>query len=455
MMNSRFVLKILKLVFLLSTAGFFVAQFHIFNDYYHHRAENSENDHNSRLLAANASFVKDSSFGVGKEVQDPGSSLEEKITGVYFGDRKWWAPSADDVRRSIEDNNLNAPILNEDQYGPIENVHSILVVQVHDRAYYFSKLIESLSKVPRIGREALMIVSYDYYSKQMYDMVKNITAFRVMQIFYPYSMQLYSNRFPGTDSRDCNSDMTKQQAEKAKCLNWKTPDKYGHYRRAELSQIKHHWWWKINYVFDGIERLRNFDGWIIFLEEDHYVSPDILHTFDYIVTNKERLCSECSVITLGSYFQPKKADYDKVSAQVWFSSQHNMGMAINRTTWNEVKKFAKNFCSYDDYNWDWSLLHVSTKLLKNPLRCLVVLGPRVFHIGDCGTHHKHCTADTSVRRVVSQLNDVRQQLFPQKIVLSSRAGLRRSPKPPKENGGWGDVRDHKLCMNHVINVNSL
>jgi hypothetical protein len=23
-------------------------------------------------------------------------------------------------------------------------------------------------------------------------------------------------------------------------------------------------------------------------------------------------------------------------------------------------------------------------------------------------------------------------------------------KPPKENGGWGDVRDHQLCINNTL-----
>jgi len=30
-----------------------------------------------------------------------------------------------------------------------------------------------------------------------------------------------------------------------KCLNAETPDKYGHYREAQFSQIKHHWFWKV------------------------------------------------------------------------------------------------------------------------------------------------------------------------------------------------------------------
>jgi alpha-1,6-mannosyl-glycoprotein beta-1,2-N-acetylglucosaminyltransferase len=40
--------------------------------------------------------------------------------------------------------------------------------------------------------------------------------------------------------------------------------------------------------------------------------------------------------------------------------------------------------NYDDYNWDWSLQHVSQQCLKLKLHAMVVKGPRVFHIGECG-----------------------------------------------------------------------
>jgi len=38
-----------------------------------------------------------------------------------------------------------------------------------------------------------------------------------------------------------------RRAMKLKCLNAETPDKYGHYREAKFSQIKHHWFWKVRF----------------------------------------------------------------------------------------------------------------------------------------------------------------------------------------------------------------
>lgn len=66
----------------------------------------------------------------------------------------------------------------------------------------------------------------------------------------------------------------------------------------------------------------------------------------------------------------------------WISSKHNMGFAFNRTTWQGIRKCARHFCTYDDYNWDWSLQHVSQQCLQRKLHAMIVKGPRVFHIGE-------------------------------------------------------------------------
>jgi hypothetical protein len=44
------------------------------------------------------------------------------------------------------------------------------------------------------------------------------------------------------------------------CSNAQTPDLYGHYREARYSQTKHHWWWKVNFIFGKIKALRDYNG---------------------------------------------------------------------------------------------------------------------------------------------------------------------------------------------------
>lgn len=59
-----------------------------------------------------------------------------------------------------------------------------------------------------------------------------------------------------------------------------------------------------------------------------------------------------------------------------------MGMAFNRSTWMDIVGCAEYFCKYDDYNWDWSLQHISQNCLKHKFHAMVVRGPRIFHIGE-------------------------------------------------------------------------
>lgn len=78
----------------------------------------------------------------------------------------------------------------------------------------------------------------------------------------------------------------------------------------------------------------------------------------------------------------------------WISSKHNMGMAFNRVTWNKLRKCAAQFCSYDDYNWDWSLQYIAQTCLppsrgagiapraESGLITMTMRAPRVFHIGE-------------------------------------------------------------------------
>ena len=64
------------------------------------------------------------------------------------------------------------------------------------------------------------------------------------------------------------------------------------------------------------------------------------------------------------------------------SSKHNMGMAFTRQFWKKLHQCRNHFCLFDDYNWDWSILHVSYKCLPERVKVLVAKAPRVFHIGE-------------------------------------------------------------------------
>ena len=56
-----------------------------------------------------------------------------------------------------------------------------------------------------------------------------------------------------------------------------------------MTQTKHHWWWKANQVFDVLDATKNFNGSIVFLEEDHLLAPDALHLLNLMEQEKEQI----------------------------------------------------------------------------------------------------------------------------------------------------------------------
>jgi alpha-1,6-mannosyl-glycoprotein beta-1,2-N-acetylglucosaminyltransferase len=56
----------------------------------------------------------------------------------------------------------------------------------------------------------------------------------------------------------------------------------------------------------------------------------------------------------------------------WVSAKHNMGMAFNRNLWRKIHGCRDLFCNFDDYNWDWSLEHISNNCILNGLQVSVL-----------------------------------------------------------------------------------
>lgn len=60
-----------------------------------------------------------------------------------------------------------------------------------------------------------------------------------------------------------------------------------------------------NMVFDGLRVTQNYSGYVLFLEEDHYVAPDFLQVARQLMTIKETQCTDCDFINLGMYNKAK------------------------------------------------------------------------------------------------------------------------------------------------------
>ncbi|ESN92151.1 hypothetical protein HELRODRAFT_89958, partial [Helobdella robusta] len=325
--------------------------------------------------------------------------------------------------------------------------------QVHNRSEYLQHVISSLRKSRDIST-ALLIFSHDHYSDEINDIVLSVDFCPVMQIYYPYSQQLYSKEFPGEDPRDCPRDASKEKAESLNCLNKDTPDKYGHYREAKYTQTKHHWFWKLNHVFDHLEVTKLYEGLYLFIEEDHYLVEDFIHILRLMDRLRSSSCTDCNMMTLGTY--DKKPKYEGIHNQVdvmsWMSSKHNMGMAFNKKTWVEIKKCGTAFCQMDDYNWDWSLHFVSLSCIPSKLKVMMMKAPRVFHIGECGLHAKgkNCNPSERVQFIEGLVAANEKYLYPRYMTISGYpAQVKKVSLLPKLNGGWGDTRDQHLCASFM------
>ncbi|XP_048002837.1 alpha-1,6-mannosyl-glycoprotein 2-beta-N-acetylglucosaminyltransferase isoform X2 [Leguminivora glycinivorella] len=402
-----------------------------------------------------------------------------------------------EIRRAIKRYNDAQTIYNEDIYGPVLNDTVIIAIQVHTRLTYLRHLIVSLAQARDIER-TLLVFSHDYYDEEINSLVRTIDFTKVMQIFYPFSIQTHPNEFPGVDPNDCPRDAKFEQAIKLKCNNALHPDLHGHYREAKYTQTKHHWWWKANRIFNQLQSTASHTGMVVFLEEDHYVAEDFLHVLNLMRTTADKTCPQCELLSLGTYLKTyqyhatadkrkkqltlsyiqqvraaneerrrRKMDAmaswnyqvypnfygytQKVEITPWHSSIHNMGMVFNRTVWNSIMSLQDQFCEYDDYNWDYSLLHLSqNRKGKEKFKVMMCKGPRVFHIGECGLHHKksNCNANLVISKVQKLLQTTKRLLYPKRLTASiNPGGAKHNKKLVKGNGGWGDRRDQEMCTN--------
>ncbi|KAG8034004.1 hypothetical protein G9C98_008485 [Cotesia typhae] len=379
-----------------------------------------------------------------------------------------------DIKTTIAKLNSEQKIYNDDIFGPLLTDAPIIVIQVHSRLTYLRHLIVSLAQAKGI-EDVLLIFSHDVWNPDINYLIQSVDFCRckivssralALKCINAQHPDLYGHyreaKFTQTkhhwwwkanrvfDQLNVTRNHTgmvlfleedhyvaedflhvlklmertcKHSCERCNVLSLGTYLKtYNYY--ADLSR-------KYLSVNSGLQKevLRGLDR-----HNDVVNVPDVT-TQQHKGPGKKKSLQE------GQQNKPSSSSsssswsfqllptlyshYQKAEVIPWISSKHNMGMAFNRVTWNKLRKCASQFCSYDDYNWDWSL-----------------------H----GIHHKknNCESTAVIAKVQQVLKSARNHLFPSQLTLTI-AGVAKKTKLRKGNGGWGDLRDHHLCGNITAN----
>ncbi|CAM6126796.1 unnamed protein product [Calypogeia fissa] len=156
-------------------------------------------------------------------------------------------------------------------------------------------------------------------------------------------------------------------------------------RAPRIVSLKHHWWWMMNTIWDGLQETRNRDGHILFIEEDHYILPNAYRTLQLLSKVVGTKCPECVAVNLAPAEVSSRGEGEGCA---YFVAEKvgNVGYALNRTIWNWMHARSEPFCEFDDYNWDitlWGSVYPTFPTSGYTLR-----GPKssAIHFGKCGLH---------------------------------------------------------------------
>lgn len=363
-----------------------------------------------------------------------------------------------------------APPRNQDLFPVLEEDRIVIVMYVHNRPRYLQLALEGLSQIDGINR-TLLVISHDGFYQKMNELVKGVRFCQVKQLYFPYSPHNFAAdaAFPGASPRDCQGKQLRlpfagmAEPPGPNCTG--DPDSYGSYRSTRIVSLKHHWWWLMNTVWDGLTETRALPqaAHVSFLEEDHYTMPNAYGTLRALVRAKAARCPECIAVNLAP------SDYRRrgqgARRRLVAERMGNLGYTFNRTIWERIHASAEAFCMYDDYNWDFALSEgVLATWNESAVFSLCWSRPSAVHFGKCGLHQgapaakgragakghgsssaaAGCTEGQpqrpqvlAVDRTVGVTPDAPMQQ------LKFRRPTRR--KGFKGYGGWGDPRDHQLC----------
>lgn len=341
------------------------------------------------------------------------------------------------IKKRVEKLNKEQRIFNIDRFGPMRPNTFIIVIQVHDNIAFLKVLLASLEKVVGITN-SLLIFCHDYYDSDINNIIREVSFAKRMQVFYPYSSQIYPKRFPGIDTKFCSGDFNCSDA----CTEFNSEC----FRNSNLVQQKHSWWWHMNFIFDHLTVTKNHLEPIVFLEENQFVLEDLLFMLKVLVALMPDNCPQCEIIRFGAHalnMSHFHVSYSNVIIEPWNPALLGTGLAFNQTVWKTIKNSSYHFCYFDDYRWDASLNYLSNQRPQGPLMVLTSEAPRVLQMELCDGSIAGCTLAKTIEDVQRFAKSVLRGLYPRNLIIIATD---KKPQQVNASGEWKDVRDSALCM---------
>mmetsp|Transcript_15492 Transcript_15492/g.34828 ORF Transcript_15492/g.34828 Transcript_15492/m.34828 type:complete len:472 (-) Transcript_15492:79-1494(-) len=306
-----------------------------------------------------------------------------------------------------QDHNFDTGINDEKNYG-IDVIP--FVILAFNRVEYFKQSIASLRKSD-FPLSNPILVSIDGHVPEMTQYVRSLqNEFNITMVHHPFSCYDHPDTFPGYDE--------------SLNIGYKG-DTYHNKRTRGTSCLKHHWMWATKTSWE----IYPFSKTIFFTEEDYEYGPSVYST---LVSGQELLTDKYFGMVLENPVVSKRRAQRETGDDHWTIGHFRSGpMAIHRSTWNKLLDSIDLFCKYDDYNWDFSVMHLQNQNLL-PYKVIYPSSRQTKHFGLDGLHG-------------GKKNVAQGQLisFKSKTLKLSEPPRKKANKP---FGGWGHPKDHEHCL---------
>jgi hypothetical protein len=313
-----------------------------------------------------------------------------------------------------------------------------IVIMVFNRVDYLKQCIDSIRNSDFNKKRVPIIISQDGDVAEVTKYIESLQdEFWIHRLVHPYSCYEHQDGFPGDTAGTLNANYE--------------GDSYRHPREGKVTCCKHHFTWLIKTVHSNLTLRGNAQDHIqhfFFTEEDYIVGPNVYESIvrgvgflDQVELPKDDVA--INTTAFGLLLDPTNGNSRPVPSHLepgFYLTPFVTGpMVLSKTVIGEIISAAKSYCEFDDYNWDWSLVHLQTTIRGFPRICLVPSRPLVKHIGISGGMH-----EVDSKKLSQMMTTSLEPGIHLNKLLSSTLPL-PGKLPRKGYGGWGHPADQEHC----------